>query len=109
MTKITTLKSKSVTVLVVYTNTKLTDKASIGRLKKYSFNTSSILKDGDMIETKEYDTKLQVVKVLDKDFKYFNRSTGELSNTFNSSSQWEIRELKLREDDSDVVYGKLIQ
>lgn len=95
------------TILVVYSNTPVS-KAEAGRMKKYSFNTSAEVKVGDTIESPEYTTKLQVVKVLDQAFKYFNSSTGELSNEFKASTQWEIRELVIREDRDEVVYGKLV-
>lgn len=96
------------TILVVYTN-KNVSKKEIGRMKKYSFNTSSEVKEGDIIETKEYDTSLQIVKVLDKAYKYYNASTGELSDSFNSTSQWEIRTLEIRDEEEEIIYGKLIK
>lgn len=97
-----------VTILCVYTNTQVTSNKEIGKLKKYSFNTSSDLKEGDMISTKEYSTNLQVVKVLPKAFKYFNGSTGEMSDEFNSTSQWLIRTLDIREEDEEIIIGKKI-
>jgi hypothetical protein len=96
------------TILVVYTN-KLLSKSEIAKAKKYSFNTSTELKEGDMFSSPSYFTYLQVVKVLDKDFKYYNASTGELSDTFNSTAQWEIRTLVIREDEEEVIYGSLIK
>ena len=95
------------TILVVFTNTKLGPQG-IRMSKKYSFNTSSEVKEGDMIKTAKYNTSLQVTRVLDKSHKYYNSLTGELSDEFNSSSQNEILELQLREDAAEVVYGSLI-
>ena len=93
------------TIVVVYSNGKLSNK-EIGRLKKYSFNTDSEVSVGDLIETNEYDTNLLVVKVMEKSFKYYNRSTGEMSDEYVSTSQWEIRTLIIREaDEENVVYG----
>lgn len=97
------------TILVIYTNTKITSKKEIGKMKKYSFNTESEVKEGDMIKTKEYDTNLQVVKVLETSYKYYNSSTGEMSDQFNSSLQWEIRTLVIREEEEDVIYGQKIK
>ena len=97
------------TIIVVYTNTKITKKAEIAKLKRYSFNTSSDVKEGDLISTSSYNTCIQVVKVLEKDHKYYNTSTGELSNEYTSTTQWEIKELVIREDAEDVVYGSLVQ
>lgn len=97
------------TILVIYTNTKILSKKEIGKMKKYSFNTESEVKEGDMIKTKEYDTNLQVVKVLETSYKYYNSSTGEMSDQFNSSLQWEIRTLMIREEEEDVIYGQKIK
>jgi hypothetical protein len=96
------------TILVVYTN-KLLSKSEIAKVKKYSFNTSTDLKEGDMFSSPSYDTNMQVVKVLDKDFKYYNANTGELSDTFNSTAQWEIKILVIREEEDEVTYGNLIK
>lgn len=96
------------TILVVYTN-KLLSKSEIARAKKYSFNTSADLKEGDMFSSPSYDTNMQVVKVLDNAYKYYNASTGELSDTFNSTAQWEIRTLVIREDEEEVIYGNIIK
>jgi hypothetical protein len=73
--------------------------------KRYAFNTSEDLKVGDVINSATYTTNLEVVKVLDINYKYFNRVTGELSDVFNNSNQYEIKELRLRNDDAEVVYG----
>ena len=96
------------TILCVYTNTKITSSKELGKLKRYSFNTPDDLKEGDLIETKEYSTNLQIVKVLDKAFKYFNGSTGQLSDKFDSTSQWVIRTLKISEEDEEIILGKLV-
>ena len=96
------------TVLVVYRNEKA-DLSKIRRMKRYAFNSSSELKEGDMIESKDYDTNMQVVKVLDRNYKYYNAQTGELSDEFNSTAQWEIRELAIREESEEIVYGKIIK
>jgi hypothetical protein len=95
------------TILVVYSN-KAVSKSDISRMKKYSFNTSSELKEGDIIETKEYETNLVVVKILDRAYIYYNGSTGELSDTFNSTSQWTIRTLEIRDEEEEIIYGKKI-
>jgi hypothetical protein len=94
------------TILVVYTQTRLSQKEAACK-KRYAFNTTSDINEGDIIESNEYDTPMQVVKVIDGPFKYYNRSTGELSNKFNSTEQWEIRNLVIREDEENTVYGKI--
>lgn len=96
------------TIFVVYTNIKLSNE-EIRKRKKYSFNTSSDVAVGDMIKTAKYDTNLQVTDVLDEAFKYYNSSTGEMSNVLKASSQYEILELQIREDEQEIVYGSIIK
>lgn len=96
------------TIIVVYTGS-IVDKKTIGRMKKYSFNTQSDISVGDLLDSPEYDTPMQVVRVLETGFKYFNRSTGELSDDYTSTSQWEIRELVLRENDNEVIYASKVK
>lgn len=97
------------TIIVIYTTIKLTDKKEISRTKKYSFNTNSNVKVGDMINTKEYTTNLQVVKILPKAFKYFNSATGLLSNEYNSTTQWEIRNLEIKTKAEEIIYGQIVK
>lgn len=80
------------TIFVIYTNVK---KESGSYDKRYAFNTESEVKEGDMLKTDNYKTNLQVVKVLDKSYKYFNRETGELSDVITSTHQFEIRDIKI--------------
>ena len=97
------------TIIIVYTNRKL-KKAEIGKAKKYAFNSSFDLKEGDMINSPSYETNMQVVKVLDKSHKYYNASTGELSDSYSATSQWEIRDLIIREEtEEEIIYGTLIK
>jgi hypothetical protein len=97
------------TILVVYT-----DKISplsikeIAGLKKYAFNTASEMSFGSIISSPEYSTNMVVVKILEESFKYYNSATGELSNIFTSTLQWEVRTLAIRNDEETVIYGKLI-
>ena len=90
------------TILVVYSNSKTTETYKYA--KRYAFNTSYDIKKGDTVIFHSYDTPMQVVEVLEESFKYFNRQTGELSNTLNSTVQFEIRELVMREEDKNIVY-----
>jgi len=96
------------TILVVYSNKKNLTPVEMMRLKRYAFNCNAAVKVGDILESSEYDTPMVVVKVLDTKYKYFNRTTGELSNDFNSTSQWEIRNLVIMDkQEVDVVYATL--
>lgn len=95
------------TIFVVFSNTVLSSD-QIVKSKKYCFNTDSDLKVGDMIKSNTYDSSLLVVRVLDKNFKYYNSSNGELSDEISSTLQNEIKTLVIREEESNVVYGRLV-
>lgn len=95
------------TILVVYTNTALTIKqVSDRKLQKYAFRTEEDLKVGDIIESKAYTSKMQVVDVIDNDYKYYNAATGELRNGINSTKCYPVKKIVLREDDELTVYAK---
>ena len=97
------------TILVVYTNTALTIKQiSDKKMTKYAFRTEEDLKVGDMIESKTYTTNMQVVDVIDSDYKYYNVATGELRNDINSTKCYPVKKIVLREDDELVVYAKIV-
>ena len=96
------------TIIVIYTNSRVTKKSDIGRHKKYSFNTAGDVLEGDMLDSPNYDTNMQVVKVLGKSHKFYNSSTGKLSNTYTSTSQWEVRTLEVRNTSEDVVYASIV-
>lgn len=96
------------TILIVYSNKKDLTTVEMMRLKRYSFNCETEVKVGDILKSDEYDTDMVVVKVLDKNYKYFNGSNGELSDNFNSTSQWEIRDLIIQDEkESNTVYATL--
>lgn len=95
------------TVLVIYTSRKITGK-EIDSFKRYAFNTEADISVGDMIESEDYGNKMQVVKILNNSYKYYNKNTGELSDEFTSSMQYDIKELKLEtEKEENVVYFKV--
>lgn len=95
------------TVFVVFTSNPVTSEQT-SRMKKYCFNTADNVAVGDMIKSSAYDTAFQVVRVLDKAYKYFNSSTGDLSDDITSTLQSEIKQIVIREDDNSVVYGQII-
>lgn len=54
------------TILVVYTNVKLTNKEiADNKLTKYAFRTSEDVEVGDLIESKDYNKSMQVTDVID--------------------------------------------
>lgn len=95
------------TIAVVYTATGLAAD-QIRKAKKYSFNTKEEVKVGDFIKSPSYTTPMLVVRVAGESFKYYNSVTGDLSNTWNSTAQEDIKELVIREESSEVVYGTII-
>lgn len=97
------------TILVVYTENLITSKSKLAGLKHYAFNTDSDIEANTLVESSNYQTPMQIFKVLDKAFKYFNLSTGELSNEYTSTAQREIREMIITEpcDENVVVATKL--
>lgn len=94
---------KAKTIFCIYTDKKIENVTA--KNKRYSFNTSSDVQVGDMIKTKEYNTLLQVVMILDDCFTYYNESTGEVSNTLTSTLQWKIKTLEIAEEREDIIYG----
>lgn len=83
------------TIMVVYTDVKLT-KSEAQTMKRYSFNTKSKVKVGDLFSLPAYTTAMQVVEVLDACYKYIDIGSGELSNKKKASTkQYEVREIEV--------------
>lgn len=95
------------TIIVVYTPNKASD-ASIAKKAKYAFNTNCSVQVGDILESSSYNDYMQVVKVLDRSYIYYNKHTGELSDEYTSTGQWHIKELVLREENPEVVYASRV-
>ena len=99
------------TILCVYSDKgkRLTNK-EMTSMKRYSFNTEADVKVGDVINSPSYTTPITVVKVLDTSYKYYNGITGDFSNEFKSSAQWDIKTLIIRDPDTpDTVYGYIVE
>ena len=100
---------KKRTVFVIFTATKLENRDDYRTKKRYCFNTESDVSEGDMLSSKAYQTPLQVVTVLDKDYKYYNETTGDLSNEITSTAQREIKDLVIQDKQKDdAVYASKI-
>ena len=95
------------TILVIYTNTQVTKKSEISKFKKYAFLCSDKVKLGDLVDSPNYDTKMQIVAIIDTAYKYHNRVTGLLGNKLNSTQQYENRLLKVTTDadDLDIIHA----
>lgn len=101
---------KMKTIIVIYATNKETNSDLIKRYKHYAFNTNSDIKVGDLIKfSNSAKEKIQVVRVLEESFKFYNDKTGDLSNNYTSIAQHEIKELVIREDAQNVTYGSLIK
>ena len=97
------------TIIVVYTDRKLSMTEANAR-KSYAFRTEEDLKVGDMVKSKSYGDAMQVIRVLDEGYQFYNKMTGELSNTYVSTMQYSTKVLKLEtEEDEDTVYFKKIE
>lgn len=90
------------TIIVVYLNSYSSEERYA---KRYVFNTDDDVKVGDILNSPKYDNNMKVVKVLAKVKKYFNKETGRLSNLYFSTMQFTIRELKIGEENKDVIYA----
>lgn len=98
------------TILVVYTNVKLTNKEiADNKLTKYAFRTSGDVEVGDLIESKDYSKSMQVTDVIDADYKFYNTQTGELRNEINSTKMYPIKTIIFKEEDELVVYATKVE
>ena len=97
------------TIFVIYTKKVITDPKELCKYKKYAFNTDSEIKVGDLIKSPDYDTPMQVILILDKSYKYYNSVSGDLSDEINSTKQWLIKDLVIRESsEANTVYGEIV-
>lgn len=96
------------TILVTFNHSRLTSAKAIRQAKFYSFNSNSPMKVGDMIKLVGYETPVQVIKILEEEFKFYNSITGELSNDFTSTAQREIAIMELRSEEPEIIYGSII-
>lgn len=95
------------TIIVIYTNAVL-PATLVSNQKKYCFTTSDNIEVGDLLRSPSYTTCLQVVKVVDKAYKYYNEIDGKMSNSYNSTRQWKIKELIMRDTNPEVVYASKV-
>lgn len=98
------------TILVVYTDVRLTNKEiADNRLAKYAFRTSEDVEAGDLIESKDYRKSMQVTDVIDADYKFCNAQTGELRNEINSTKMYPIKTIVFKEEDGLVVFAAKVE
>lgn len=88
------------TILVIYTDEKRKETKAD---KRYCFSTESAVGKGDLLKSQSYTTNMLIVEVIEKDFKYYNAATGEMSNELTSTNQREIKSLKVVENAEEEV------
>ena len=96
------------TIIVIYTNNRINSSKEVNSKPKYSFNTNSDLKVGDIIKSSQYSSNMQVISVLDKCYRYVNCKTGDLSMDCNSNNCFAIRELVIQDEEENKIYGTLV-
>lgn len=97
------------TILVVYTNQKLSvEQINRQKMRKYCFRTANVVKVGDVLKSKSYTTNMVVTDVIDQDYKYYNKQSGEMVNVINSTNCYPIKTMVIREEDKHVVYANKI-
>lgn len=94
------------TVFVVYTTKSV---AETGYMKRYTFNVEGEVKVGDLLKSASYESPMRVVEILDTSFLYFNRVTGELSDTLKNSNSFKIRDLKIVTDNYETIIARKIE
>lgn len=99
------------TILVVYTSQELTvEQLNNQKAQKYCFRTDSEVKVGDVLKSRNYTTNMVVTDVIEHDYKYYNKQSGEMTDTISSTNCYPIKTMVLREEDASVVYTtKVVQ
>lgn len=98
------------TILVVYTDQKLSvEEINNKKMQKYCFRTDSEVNVGDVLKSRNYTTNMVVTDVADKDYKYYNRQSGEMTDTINSTNCYPIKTMVLREEDTNIVYATKVE
>jgi hypothetical protein len=93
------------TILAIFTNVIVTDSTELAKAKKYSYNTESDIKVGDMIKSQNYTKPVQIVEILEDTFEWYNPKTGSMSNERESEDFFNIRQLELCEEEDLTIYG----
>ena len=97
------------TILVVYTNKNLSvEQANNRKMQKYCFSTKSEVSVGDVLKSKAYSNNMLVTDVIDKEYKFYNAQSGELSNDITSTKCYPIKEMIIREENEEVVYASKV-
>lgn len=98
------------TILVVYANQELSvEQINNQKMQKYCFRTDSEVKVGDVLKSRNYTANMVVTDIADKDYKYYNKQSGEMTDIINSTNCYPIKTMVLREEDANVVYATKVE
>lgn len=79
-----------------------------GKGPSYAFKTKdTTIKYGDILRSSSYTDPMFVIGICDKEYKYVNTDTGELTDEINSTKCERIKILVLNSDE-DIVYASKI-
>lgn len=91
------------TIFVVFTHMNGQVDLKCTTLKKYAFNTDANLKPGMRLASDHYSGQMVVTDVLENQYKYYNKETGQLSNLLDSTSYRTIKMMRITDKEYDVV------
>lgn len=98
------------TILVVYTNEKLTiEQINSRKMQKYCFRTKGEINTGDVLKSNNYEKTMIVTDVIDTDKRFYNTQTGDLTNEITSTKCYPIKELVISENAENVIYASKIR
>lgn len=84
------------TIMVVFSGKgKDLTEEEISKMRQYSFNVEADVQVGQVVESKQYNKPITVVRVLDELFLYYNVKTFELTNDNTSYKVGEIKVLQV--------------
>lgn len=95
------------TIIVVYSNSEVNIEKTT--LKRYPFITHDNFKVGDRIRSNAYNTDMVVVKLLKTSYKFYHGDSGKLTNTYNNTRLYKVRNLVLRTDADNTIYASRVE
>lgn len=99
------------TILVIFTDSLVTDEVAIKTVKKYAYNTDYDISVGALIKTPTYSRLLQVVEVLEKHFNYVVADTGDLTVEKDNVKAYKLLTLQILPEniESSTIIGTIIK
>jgi len=97
-------------IFVVFTKENITVAQANGRkMKKYCFRTDDTVEVGEKLASRLYLDNMLVTDILDKDYKYYNSTTGSLSDIPDSTLCYPIKTLCIKEEDTSTIYAHKVE